>query len=31
VRRLKGLARAGFPLLYRHYVRRITHAQPGAI
>ncbi len=31
VRRLKGLARAGFPLLYRHYVRRITHAQPGVI
>ncbi len=24
VRRLKGLARAGLPLLYRHYVRRTT-------
>ncbi len=30
-RRLKGLARAGFPLLYRLYVRRTTHAQPGAV
>src|SRR2546422_2085035 len=30
VRRLKGLARAGLPLLYRHYVRRTTRARPGA-
>jgi peptidoglycan/xylan/chitin deacetylase (PgdA/CDA1 family) len=30
VRRLKGLARAGLPLLYRHYVRRTTRAWPGA-
>jgi peptidoglycan/xylan/chitin deacetylase (PgdA/CDA1 family) len=30
VRRLKGLARAGLPLLYRHYVRRTTRAHPGA-
>jgi len=29
VRRLKGLARAGLPLLYRHYVRRTTRARPG--
>jgi len=29
VRRLKGLARAGLPLLYRHYVRRTTRALPG--
>ncbi len=26
VRRLKGLARTGLPLLYRHYVRRTTRA-----
>ncbi|HMJ58414.1 MAG TPA: hypothetical protein VK467_04715, partial [Gemmatimonadales bacterium] len=30
VRRLKGLARAGLPLLYRYYVRRTTRARPGA-
>ncbi len=30
VRRLKGLARAGLPLLYRRYVRRTTRAHPGA-
>jgi peptidoglycan/xylan/chitin deacetylase (PgdA/CDA1 family) len=29
-RRLKGLARAGLPLLYRHYVRRTTQAWPEA-
>jgi peptidoglycan/xylan/chitin deacetylase (PgdA/CDA1 family) len=29
VRRLKGLARAGLPLLYRHYVRRTTRLRPG--
>jgi peptidoglycan/xylan/chitin deacetylase (PgdA/CDA1 family) len=30
VRRLKGLARAALPLLYRHYVHRTTRAQAGA-
>ena len=30
MRRLKGLARAGLPLLYRQYVRRTTRARPGA-
>ena len=30
VRRLKGLARAGLPLLYRRYVRRTTREQAGA-
>jgi len=30
VRRLKGLARAGLPLLYRHYVRHTTRARLGA-
>jgi len=30
MRRLKRLARAGLPLLYRHYVRRTTLARPGA-
>ncbi len=29
LRRLKALARAGLPLLYRHYVRRTTREQPG--
>jgi peptidoglycan/xylan/chitin deacetylase (PgdA/CDA1 family) len=29
VRRLKGLARTGLPLLYRQYVRHSTRAQPG--
>ena len=29
VRRLKGLVRAGLPLLYRLYVDRMTRAQPG--
>jgi peptidoglycan/xylan/chitin deacetylase (PgdA/CDA1 family) len=30
MRRLKGLARAGLPLLYRQYVRRTTRAPAGA-
>ena len=30
VRRLKGLARAGLPMLYRQYVRRTTRAESGA-
>jgi len=30
VRRLKGLARAGLPLLYRHYVRHTTRVWAGA-
>ena len=30
VRRLKGLARASLPLLYRHYVRRTTRVWAGA-
>ena len=29
LRRLKALARASLPLLYRHYVRRTTREQPG--
>jgi peptidoglycan/xylan/chitin deacetylase (PgdA/CDA1 family) len=29
VRRLKGLARIGLPLLYREYVRRTTRTHPG--
>jgi DNA-binding MarR family transcriptional regulator len=30
VRRLKGLARAGLPLLYRQYVERTTRTPAGA-